>query len=60
MRELLTSTSDLAKASLATRIFISRLRIEVRAQPTQLAAKMDELKAFIAKNAFALSDLATV
>jgi hypothetical protein len=60
MRDLLTGTAELSKASLATRMLVSRLRIEVRAQPASLSAKMDELKAFIAKNAFAVTDLATV
>lgn len=55
---LLTGTTDLSKASLATRILVSRLRIEVRAQPATLPAKLEELKAFIAKNAFAGIDLA--
>lgn len=54
---LLTGSSDLSKASLATRILVSRLRIEVKAKPDQLAAKLEELKAFIAKNAFAGVDL---
>jgi hypothetical protein len=55
---LLTSTTDLSKASLATRILVSRLRIEVRAKPETLTEKLAELKAFIAKNAFAGIDLA--
>lgn len=55
---LLTSTTDLSKASLATRILVSRLRIEVRAKPECLTEKLAELKAFIAKNAFAGIDLA--
>ncbi len=55
---LLTGTTDLSKASLATRILVSRLRIEVKAQPANLPAKLEELKSFIAKNAFAGIDLA--
>jgi len=55
---LLTGSSDLSKASLATRILLSRLRIELKAKPDTLPAKLDELKAFIAKNAFAGADLA--
>ena len=54
---LLTGSSDLSKASLATRILVSRLRIEVKAKPDTLPAKLQELKAFIAKNAFAGVDL---
>lgn len=60
IKDLLTSTSDLSKASLATRILVSRLRIEVKAQPASLSGKIEELKAFIAKNAFANADLAHV
>lgn len=60
IKDLLTGTADLSKASLATRILVSRLRIEVKAQPASLAAKVDELKAFVAKNAFANADLANV
>jgi len=55
---LLTGSSDLSKASLATRILLSRLRIELKAKPDTLPAKLEELKAFIAKNAFAATDLA--
>ena len=55
---LLTGSTDLSKASLATRILVSRLRIEVRAKPDSLPAKLEELKAFIAKNVFAGIDLA--
>ncbi|OYU17062.1 MAG: hypothetical protein CFE34_17665 [Rhodobacteraceae bacterium PARR1] len=55
---LLTGTTDLSKASLATRILVSRLRIEVRAKPENLPEKLTELKSFIAKNAFAGIDLA--
>lgn len=57
---LLTSTTDLSKASLATRILVSRLRIEARAKPDTLPEKLAELKAFIAKNAFAGIDLSNV
>jgi hypothetical protein len=57
LEALLTGSSDLSKASLATRILVSRLRIEVRAKPASLPAKLEELKAFIARNAFAGIDL---
>lgn len=60
LSSLLTSASDLSKASLATRILVSRLRIEVRVQPATLAAKIAEFKAFIAKNDFAAADLAKI
>ena len=58
LKALLTGTTNLSQASLATRILVSRLRIEVRAKPDTLFAKRQELKAFIAKNAFAGIDLA--
>lgn len=60
MKSLITGTSDLSKASLATRILIGRLRIEARNQPSCLGVKIEELKAFITKNAFAAADLATI
>lgn len=60
LQTLLTSTSDLKQASLATRILISRMRIELKAKPEQLPAKLEELKAFLAKNAFARDDLAHI
>lgn len=56
-KELITGSGDLARASLATRILISRLRIEARAQPATLAEKVTELRAFVAKNDFAKTDL---
>ena len=55
---VLTSESDLTAASLATRILISRLRREVKAAPATQAAKIAELRDFVAKNAFAVADLA--
>lgn len=58
-RRVLTSESDLGAASLATRILVARLRREVRAQPASLAAKIDELRAFLLKNSFAVKDVAT-
>lgn len=60
LKALLTGTTDLKQASLATRILISRMRIELKAKPDQLPAKLDELKAFLVKNAFARDDLAHI
>lgn len=56
-KRVLTSNSDLAAASLATRILISRLRREVAEAPGSLMAKAGELRDFIAKNSFALADV---
>lgn len=56
-KRVLTSNSDLAAASLATRILISRLRREVAEAPGSLMAKIGELRDFIAKNSFALADV---
>ncbi len=55
---VLTSQSDLSSASLATRILITRLRREVAAAPAMLAAKAGELRDFVAKNSFAVADVA--
>ncbi|MGD9917005.1 MAG: hypothetical protein AB7U46_03225 [Paenirhodobacter sp.] len=55
---VLTSNSDLSTASLATRILISRLRREVASAPGTLAAKIAELRDFVAKNSFATADIA--
>ncbi|MBZ4022315.1 hypothetical protein CKO11_07570 [Rhodobacter sp. TJ_12] len=57
-KRVLTSDSDLSSASLATRILISRLRREVSEAPATLSAKMGELRDFVAKNSFAMGDLA--
>lgn len=57
-KRVLTSNSDLSAASLATRILISRMRREVAEAPGTLAAKMGELREFVAKNSFAVADVA--
>lgn len=58
--EMITSQSDLSMASLATRIFIGRLRIEARMNPALLEAKLTELVAFANANDFAAADLARI
>lgn len=58
LTQVLTSNSDLQAASLGTRIFINRLRVEVRVTPASLDGKRDELKAFLARNAGAAAELA--
>jgi hypothetical protein len=57
-QRVLTSSSDLSAASLATRILIARLRREVADAPAALAAKMGELRDFVVKNPFAAADAA--
>lgn len=57
-RRVLTSSSDLAAASLATRIMITRMRREVAEKPASLWDQVSQLRAFYAKNTFAVSDIA--
>jgi hypothetical protein len=57
-RRVLTNDSDVARASLATRILLTRLRGEVRKSPGDLPAKIVELHGFITKNSFAQGDVA--
>lgn len=57
-KRVLTTNGDLSATSLATRILVSRLRREVAQAPGSLAAKIGELRDFIAKNSFAVADLA--
>ena len=57
-RRVLTNDSDVARASLATRILLTRLRGEVRKSPGDLPAKIAELHGFITKNNFAQGDVA--
>lgn len=58
MVRLLTSATDLPGTSLGIKILMSRLRVEVRAQPSSLAAKRAELTAFLHKNPDAAAELA--
>ena len=55
---VIQSNQDLSQASLATRILIGRLRIEIRNTPTLLEAKIEELADFAKANVFAADDLA--
>ncbi|GAA4218236.1 hypothetical protein GGQ68_002418 [Sagittula marina] len=57
LQNVLTSGSDLSQASLATKILVSRLRVDVASQPADLATALSELKSFIAKYPFAQQDL---
>lgn len=60
LKALITGTSDLSKASLASRVMLNRLRVEVRTNPASLPAKLAELSAFIAKHAYAAEDFARI
>ncbi|MCV2876878.1 hypothetical protein OE810_11535 [Rhodobacteraceae bacterium XHP0102] len=57
---VIQSDQDLSQASLATRILIGRLRIEIRNTPALLNAKIAELSDFAKANAFAADDLAKI
>lgn len=57
-QRVLTSNTDLSSASLATKILITRLRREVSGAPATLQTKIDELRAYFEKNAFAHGDFA--
>jgi hypothetical protein len=53
-----TSASDLSKATLATRMLVSRLRREVSRDPGKAAQCARELHAFMSENGFAQDDVA--
>lgn len=55
---VLQSESDLSAASLATKILITRLRREVKKTPSDMHAKIADLRAYFEKNAFAQADIA--
>lgn len=57
LQKVLTCGSDLSQASLATKILISRLRVDVASQPADLATALSELKTFIANYPLAQQDL---
>ena len=60
LKRAVTGNSDLSNASLAGRILISRLRREAASDPSSLPAKVNELRDFISKNAFAANDMASI
>lgn len=57
-QRVLTSENDIAQASLATKILITRLRRETKAAPGNLNAAITELRGYLEKNAFAQADIA--
>ncbi|NBZ86334.1 hypothetical protein [Stagnihabitans tardus] len=58
LKRAILSTTDVSKASLATRILLARLRQEVRDAPASLPGKLQEFSAYFAKHSFAEKDLA--
>jgi len=54
----ITSDADISRASLATRILVSRLRADVKRDPGSLQSRVLELHSFLSKNDFAQRDLA--
>ena len=57
-RRVLTSESDLSDAVLATKLLVTRLRHEVKAQPGSLGPNIAELRAYFQKNISAVRDIA--
>ena len=60
LKSLILSDSDLSGASLATRIVVGRVRIEVRKKADLLDAKIDELLSYARDNDFAANDLSRI
>ncbi|MEY8882672.1 hypothetical protein [Donghicola sp. XS_ASV15] len=60
LEQILLSSSDLSRASLATRITVGRLRTEVSGDPSSLSQKVAELTEFAQLNDFAAADLANI
>ena len=60
LKTLIQSEDNISSASLATRILLGRLRIEVRNNPTLIDAKCTELMEFVRVNRYAADDLAHI
>lgn len=60
LKQLLQSDQDLSNVSLATRIVVGRLRIELQNEPGQIDAKMRELASFVTENDYAAAELAAI
>lgn len=60
LKTLIQSEDNISSASLATRILLGRLRIEVRNNPTLINAKVTELMEFVRVNRYAADDLAHI
>lgn len=60
LKTLIQSEDNISSASLATRILLGRLRIEVRNNPTLIDAKVTEFMEFVRVNRYAADDLAHI
>jgi hypothetical protein len=60
LKALLTSSSDLSKASLGTRIMLTRMRLEVQNDPASVDSKVVELEQTISTKPQLADDLATI
>lgn len=60
LRRIITTSSDLAAASMATRIVVTRMRVEVTNYPDRLSAKIAELRDFVKQHDFARDDLSAM
>lgn len=54
---VLTSESNVSSASLATKILISRLRIQVKLNPNALTPAINEFRSYFLNNDFARADV---
>lgn len=60
LKALLTSNSDLSKASLGTRIMLTRMRLEVQNDPASVENKVAELMQTVSTKPQLADDLATI
>jgi hypothetical protein len=60
LKSLILSEGNISGASLATRILLGRLRIEVRNNPSLIDSKVTELLEFARVNTYAADDLAHI
>lgn len=60
LKSLILSEGNISGASLATRILLGRLRIEVRNNPSLIDAKVTEMLEFARVNSYAADDLAHI
>ena len=60
LKALLTSNSDLSKASLGTRIMLTRMRLEVQNDPASVDNKVVELMQTVSTKPQLADDLATI
>ncbi len=60
IKTLLSSNSDLSKASLATRIMLTRMRLEVSNSPLCIDQKVSELESILSSKPTIAEDLASI